>query len=65
MTDWQQRVIDEQKALDEKIDKLDSFIKANSAFQTLPTEERRRMLAQLYIMQAYSVVLSQRIAAFS
>ena len=64
MQDFQQRVIDERAALDEKRVKLDEFM-AGEMFSKLPQEERMRMARQLDAMNAYSAVLGERIAAFT
>lgn len=60
---YQQRVIDEKKDLDGKIKRLDAFVNSEK-FPTLAKEERERMDRQFFIMQQYSEVLGERIAAF-
>jgi hypothetical protein len=61
----QQRVVDEKTELDSKIEKLAAFVQpANAIFQSLPDAEAGRLVYQLSIMQEYSSVLGQRIAAF-
>lgn len=42
-----QRMIDEYKELDDRINKLASFINTNPIFETLQNEEREDMKAQL------------------
>ena len=64
MQPHQQRVVDEKKELDEKLDKLKAFIETNSIFTSLPTDERGRLEKQFDVMAEYSSILSQRIAAF-
>lgn len=64
MQPHQQRVVDEKKDLDEKLDKLKAFIEANPIFKTLPEDERGRLGHQFDAMAQYSSILSQRIAAF-
>jgi hypothetical protein len=64
MQPHQQRVVDEKKDLDEKINKLKAFIETNPTFKTLPDDERRRLGRQFDAMAEYSSILSQRIAAF-
>jgi hypothetical protein len=61
----QQRALDEKNALDEKLDRLRTFISANPTFKTLPDNERRLLGRQFEVMAEYSSILSQRIAAFS
>lgn len=61
---FQQRVVDEKKELDVKIDNLKKFIAESPTFKTLPVEEQARMQSQYYAMTRYSDVLGERIAAF-
>ena len=63
MEDYQQRVIEEHKQLDDKLVKLGIFI-SREAFKVLPEEERDRMLRQQRYMKRYSEVLAERIAEF-
>jgi hypothetical protein len=64
MQPHQQRVVDEKKELDEKLDKLKAFIETSSIFKSLPVDERDRLGRQFDVMAEYSSILSQRIAAF-
>jgi len=59
----QQRVIDEKAALDEKCQKLSTFIKGD-IFVNLPTAEQERLGKQIKVMDEYSYILGERIAAF-
>jgi len=63
MKPFQQRVVDEKAALDDKIGRLRPFI-GGETFLSLPREEQKRMERQLHIMDEYSAVLGERIAAF-
>ena len=63
MQNYQQRVVDEKSALDEKIEKLKAFA-TTKVFADLLTAEQVRMLRQRVAMQEYSDILSERIAAF-
>jgi hypothetical protein len=63
MQPHQERVVVEKKELDDKREKLGSFIGGN-IFLTLPTEERDRLQQQAIVMTTYSDILGQRIAAF-
>lgn len=56
-----QRMIDEYKELDDRINKLASFINTNSIFETLQNEEREDMKAQLIWMHKYTNVLANRL----
>jgi hypothetical protein len=60
----QQRVVDERRELDEKIDKLKAFIMENPIFKTLPTDEQARLNRQCDVMIEYSRILRDRIEAF-
>ena len=74
MTDWQQRVIDEKRELDAKIEKLRRFIfhgKINTvevwseAFEALDHLDRCLLQDQLNYMTKYSKVLTERIERFT
>lgn len=56
-----QRMIDEYKELDDRINKLASFINTNSIFETLQDEEREDMKTQLIWMHKYIIVLANRL----
>lgn len=56
-----QRMIDEYKELDDRINKLASFINTNLIFETLQNEEREDMKAQLIWMHKYINVLANRL----
>lgn len=61
---YQQRVIQEKSDLDDKLSKLDAFVRTD-LFVSLSAEERRRLYRQLSLMEQYSSILGERIAAFS
>lgn len=64
MQEYQQRVVDEKRELDEKLSKLFSFMQTNPAFHGLPNAEQERLTRQSSLMAQYSMVLGERIAAF-
>jgi hypothetical protein len=65
MAPHQERVVTEKSELDEKRMKLDAFIDpTNQVFAGLPEAEQARLGRQLAIMDQYSRVLGERIAAF-
>ena len=65
MAPHQERVVTEKAELDEKRMKLDAFVDAdNPVFLSLPAAEQGRLGRQLSIMDQYSRVLGERIAAF-
>ena len=59
----QQRVVDEKRELDEKISKLGPFLNS-SIFKSLDGDEQERLCDQYEVMQVYSNILRDRIAAF-
>ena len=63
MQTHQQRVVDEQKELGDKLDKLSTFF-SNPIFATLPVEEQMRLEQQKHFMHGYNEVLKSRIEAF-
>lgn len=60
----QQRVVDERKELDEKLDKLRKFIKSNPLFAACSTNEQQLLGAQFTAMDQYSCILRRRIELF-
>ena len=63
MEAYRQRVVQEKKDLDEKLSKLDEFI-IGPTFASVRPEEQRRLNHQYSVMEGYSAVLGERIAAF-
>ena len=63
MEDFQTRVVEEKKELDDKVEKLAAFLQTDM-FGNLPDEEQARMTRQKEAMSEYSNVLGERIAAF-
>lgn len=64
MQPHQERVITEHKELDEKLFKLNAFIKDSPIFKGLPQAERDRLVRQQHWMTGYHQVLAERIANF-
>jgi hypothetical protein len=62
---YQQRVIDEKAALDTKLADLVKFVNDNPTFSTLPQDEQNRLGRQAEVMDEYSRILGERIAAFT
>jgi hypothetical protein len=60
----QQRVVDEKRDLDEKLEKLVAFTRSPT-FADLDSGERNRLDQQAATMAMYSDILGDRIAAFS
>ena len=63
----EQRVVDEKRELDDRLEKLLNFIEASNqpdVFGTLPEAEQSRLRIQYSVMQSYSTVLGERIAHF-
>lgn len=63
MQAFQERVIAEKDELFAKLDKLNEFIKGE-IFNSLPKDERERLVRQANHMSNYYYVLNERIAAF-
>jgi len=61
MTDWQERVVQEKKELDEKIDRLCTFL--NSHFGK-EVRGREFLVRQHWAMNLYSACLADRIDQF-
>jgi hypothetical protein len=64
MKAYQERVVEEKKELDKKIEALDNFVNANEAYADLDEEEQDRLTAQRTAMGEYSDILGERIEAF-
>jgi hypothetical protein len=64
MQPYQQRVVEEAEQLDERIDKLFAFTD-HPQFKLIPEDERDRMYRQLDAMRLYSLILHERIEAFT
>ena len=61
----QQRVIEEKRELDEKLQKLTLFISSEKFCEIVRSEEERcRLVCQEEAMKYYSEILGARIAAF-
>jgi hypothetical protein len=63
-SDWQQRVIEEKAALDEKRGKLIEMIKGNPRFSKLAPEDQALLADQSRAMGRYSTILGRRIDRF-
>lgn len=64
MEPYQERVVEEKRALDEKLAKLEKFLFHNPGVLDVPKEEHLRMAKQYCHMMDYSNILAERIAAF-
>jgi len=64
MQEFQQRVVDEKAALDDKLTRLTTFV-GSETFNGLPEDEQERLHRQEMLMELYSDVLAERIANFS
>lgn len=63
MEDWQQRVIDEKAALDEKLEQLRRWMTTDE-FHDLGPDQRHLFTLQAHHMGQYSQVLAERIKLF-
>ena len=64
ITSTKQRVIDEQLALRDKINKLGLFIHTNSKYAALPHRQRKLLRKQYKHMVAYHNILTERLACW-
>lgn len=66
MEAYQERVLEEKRALDEKVLKLTTFIDGTESgkFAELSADEQDRLRRQRIAMMDYAGVLTERIAAF-
>lgn len=64
MQEYQERVMQEKKELDEKIEKLNAFTNDPNKFNDLPSEDRVSLTKQEEVMMEYSKILGERIARF-
>jgi len=62
MKDWQERVIQEQRELAEKIFKLDVFL---SGQYDISSNQLLLLKKQLFVMREYSAILYDRITDFT
>jgi hypothetical protein len=60
----EQRVIEEREALDEKLQKLSTFIETSETFRVLGRVDQHILMRQRTLMREYSVVLGLRIDRF-
>lgn len=60
----EERIVIEQEDLFDKIVKLREFIINKSLFNKLPYDEQGRLKIQLFIMEQYNAVLTDRIDNF-
>lgn len=60
---YQERVVIEKQELDDKIDKLEAFLRSEN-YQGVDLLNQQLMMQQLGIMLAYSSILSRRIETF-
>jgi len=63
MEGWQQRVVDEQKALQIKLDKLADFLNTTT-FSRLPPDDQEYLSVQESGMRIYNEALKLRIRRF-
>lgn len=64
MLDYQLRVVEEKRELDEKIKKLRDF-RTTDHHNALVEAEQQRLWAQLNVMQTYSSILGERIGTWA
>ena len=60
----EQRVVDEQTELQDKVSKLEAFIVSSPIYQKLDATQQGLLSAQLGAMKAYLEILQLRVASF-
>ncbi|AUR90466.1 hypothetical protein NVP1144O_18 [Vibrio phage 1.144.O._10N.286.45.B3] len=65
MSDYMERMMDEEGQLKVRVNGLRSFIQSNEIFETLPRDEKYRMIKQLSGMEVYLKALSERLMVAS
>ena len=63
LEDWQQRVVDEQSELFDRLEKLIAFT-CSEPFKKLPVDKQEQLVQQASHMNAYNDILAARIEAF-
>ena len=63
MLDYQQRVVEEQQVLEEKLEKLNAFNQSDK-FQDLNSVDQNLLLIQAGVMYTYNETLKARISRF-
>lgn len=58
-------LITEKTELEERTNKLGSFIESDDTYRTLPEEEKHRLMRQFGAMYLYLTILQERIKAFN
>ena len=64
MNEFQERVINERKELNDKMIKLHEFITNNTIFRSLSEEDQLLLKDQYRVMRQYSDILDRRIERF-
>jgi hypothetical protein len=64
MKPHEQRVIDEESELNEKLEKLHVFIQDSPVFKSLSISDQRLLIDQCCVMSFYHDILLQRISQF-
>lgn len=63
LEDWQQRVVNEQSELFDRLEKLVEFT-GSDKFKELPAGKQEQLVQQAHHMNAYNDILTARIEAF-
>jgi hypothetical protein len=61
MSTFKERLIDEKQQLDEKIEKLKSFMRSEN-FQKIEAVQMSLLNAQIFAMSTYRQILTERLA---
>ena len=63
LEDWQQRVVNDQSELFDRLEKLVEFT-GSDKFKELPADKQVQLVQQAHHMNAYNDILTARIEAF-
>ena len=65
MQPYEQRVLDEKRDLDDKLEKITNFIEQSPVFKRLDAFDCSLFTQQREAMLRYSIILGERIARFA
>jgi hypothetical protein len=60
---YQQQTVDEKKAVDERLQELQEFVKTDE-FQALPTNEQVQINQQTEVLGTYARIVNDRVQGF-
>lgn len=64
LKDWQERLVEEKAQADEKVKRLDAFVRGPK-FDGIHVEDRALLREQLAVMTRYAEILQERVSRFA